>query len=278
MKILLTGDYQNIRLSDVWRRRCAVEFIPLNRLIAALRESSKSGLVADVIVARAHTYLEDPIGSPPELDNSGLEAIAKLVRELRALDSINAMPDGRKWSAIPFIVVVPAVQFEVPISESVDLSVVMDHENPVDTLTEIEGIFRQYRDRLLDELDNLGLLVTYDHGRYRVGPALSPRYREKEGYLYYGPSDQRTRRLYTIDRDVLGIHHEIEQFEALINNREVSENQLQQFFVEHPHFLLAARLLQALPHVSLADTGGKVLIPDFVLKPIVAIPTGRFWT
>jgi hypothetical protein len=107
MKLLLTGDYEVTRLSDAWRQKCGVDFIAIDRLIAALKESQRSGLVADVIVARVQTDIEF-FGSPPELGGSRLEAIAKLVGELRKLDSIHAMPDGRKWSAIPFVVIVSA--------------------------------------------------------------------------------------------------------------------------------------------------------------------------
>jgi len=275
LKLILTGDYESPALSDVWRQRCAVEFIPLSRLIALLKDSQSSGLRADAIVALAYTEIELSI-EPSESAGSPIDTIVKLVESLRKLDSIYAMPDGRKWNAIPFVVIVSAELFSAPIPQSLELSVVMQHNDPLDTLKEIEQIFRQYRDRLFDELDNLGLLVAYDHGRYRVGPALTPRERDKEGYLYYGPADQRGG-YYTVDRDIVGIQYEVEQFEVLINNPDVSELDLQRFFVENPHFLIATRLLQPLPHVALVDRGGKVLIPDFVLKPIVASIRDSNW-
>lgn len=279
MKLILTGDHEAAGLSTPWRQKCSVEFIPLDRLIALLKGSQSLGLTADAIVALASLDIEFFDG-PSTAVGSPLDAVIRAVGDLRKLDSIHAMADGRKWNAIPFVVVLSADVFDAPIPESLDVSVLFLHGRPEDTLRQIEQIFHQYRDRLLDELDNLGLLVTYDHGRYRVGPALTPRDQAKEGYLYYGPADRRggrSARLYTVDRDFLGIQFEVELFESLINNREVCEQDLQQFFVEHPHFLMAARLLQALPHVPLKDSGGKLLVPDFVLKPIVAAQRDSNW-
>jgi hypothetical protein len=279
MKLILTGDYEATTISTPWRDKCAIEFIPLDRLIAHLKGSQNSGLTADAVVALASSDIEF-FGDPSHAIGSPLEAVIKLVSDLRKLDSIHAMPDGRKWNAIPFVVILSADVFDAPIPQSLDVSVIILQGRPEETLKQIEQIFHQYRDRLLDELDNLGLLVTYDHGRYRVGPALTPRDRAKEGYLYYGPADQRgaqPAKYYTVDRDFLGIQYEVELFESLINNPKVTERDLQQFFVEHPHFLITARLLQALPHVPLRDSGGKLLIPDFVLKPIVAAQRDSNW-
>jgi hypothetical protein len=99
-----------------------------------------------------------------------------------------------------------------------------------------------------------------------------------EGELYFGPSDQRKKgKYYTLDRDNFGIQYEVEQFEALLNDPKVTEATLQQFFENHPHFLMAARLMQALPHVPLHGKDGKLLMPDFLLKPIVAFQRDSNW-
>lgn len=278
MKIIMTGLHEEPEIANDWRERCTVEFIPLERLITSLKSGLAQGVMADVIVARARTLVEFRNDSV-ETILAPTEAIVRVVDELRKLDSACAMPDGRKWSAIPFIVVLSPDLFGTSITESTDVSVIMER-NPTQTLCEIEAVFQNYRDRLLDELDNLGLLVTYEHGRYRVGPALAARDREKEGYLYYGPADRReanSTRLYTIDREAGGIQYEVELFESLINRPDISENDLQRFFVENPHFLVTARLMQALSHVRLEGTDGKVLIPDFVLKPIVALQRDSTW-
>ncbi|MHB8477876.1 MAG: Shedu anti-phage system protein SduA domain-containing protein [Steroidobacteraceae bacterium] len=68
---------------------------------------------------------------------------------------------------------------------------------------------------------------------------------------------------------------ELEQFEALINRPDVSELQLQEFFEEHSHFLSA--LHTSLPHVRLPAKNGSILIPDFILRPIVAQERDSKW-
>jgi hypothetical protein len=67
----------------------------------------------------------------------------------------------------------------------------------------------------------------------------------------------------------------VDQFEALINREDVREQELQLFFEEHPHFL--STLHTPLPHVRLRNRHGKLLVPDFVLKPIVAQQRDSRW-
>jgi hypothetical protein len=132
---------------------------------------------------------------------------------------------------------------------------------------------------LLDDLDNLGFLVKRENGRYRVGPALKAR-RELESEYYHSAGDRRKHgkhKLFTVDRDLYGIQYEIEQFEALINKADINEGDLQQFFESNPHFLAAAQLMQAIPHARLEDENGRLLIPDFILKPIVAMKRDSKW-
>jgi hypothetical protein len=109
---------------------------------------------------------------------------------------------------------------------------------------------------------------------------LTPRDKAVEGEFYYGSAGTKEGvrgKYFTVDRDVFGIQYEIEKFEALINNPDVTELDLQRFFEENPHFLISTRLMQPLPHIPLVDAHGKVLIPDFVMKPIVAVQRDSNW-
>jgi Shedu protein SduA, C-terminal len=277
VNILVTGNREPTILTEVLRKMdCSVEFLPLERLVGNLKESRTTGLAADAIVTVVH-----PDGVQREPGNYTLvNDVAKTVRELRNLDSMFAMKDGRKWSGLPVILILSGIFSGDGIRESIDATVLNQSEDYVRNVEEIRGVVSQYRQRLLDELDNLGLLVSYEHGRYRVGPALTPRDRDVEGEFYYGPADTREGirgKYFTLDRDNFGIQYEIELFEALINKPDVRELDLQEFFEEHPHFLIATRLMQALPHVSLVDQEGKLLVPDFVLKPIVAAQRDSNW-
>jgi hypothetical protein len=190
------------------------------------------------------------------------------------------MKDGRKWSAIPVVILVNHL-FSAIESDSgslIDATVLDTVGDYSQNIEEIGLLVGEYKNRLLNELDNLGLLVTYDQGRYRVGPALTQRPNTAEGELYFGPSDQRQKgKYYTLDRDNFGIQYEVELFEALLNDPDVTEATLQRFFEEHPHFLFATRLMQALPHVPLHAQNGRLLIPDFLMKPIVAFQRDSNW-
>lgn len=257
----------------------------MDSLIPRLKESSTNGLVADAIVC----IVSDSLGFPGLLDEdlqmgdllSGepLESVVRLVRDVRGMPPYCAMNDGRKWSSAPIVLIVPELD-RYAISEPLEATVITMHRQPDSGLEQIRAVISKYRSQLFDELDNLGLLVTYRSGRYRVSPALTVSDRAVEGHFYYGPADTRQGargKYFTVDRDEYGIQYEIEQFEALINDPEVTEYHLQKFFEENPHFLVTTRLMQALPHVRLEAETGKILIPDFVLKPIVAVQRDSNW-
>jgi|SRR5882672_6017044 len=283
MKLIVTANQEPTGFTNVWREKCSVEFVALDRLMPHLQTSAHTGLTSDAIVEVAS--LKFPRLSDDFLDDrdflagyNPLEPIINFVRELRELDSVHAMADGRKWCALPFVLILSGAFAESSIPQSLDITTIVEPHRPQDALAKIEDIYRRYRNRLLDELDNLGILVTYEHGRYRVGPALATNKKNRESRLYYAAADRRDKaKYYTIDRDNVGIQYEVELFEALINDPKISETRLQQFFEDHPHFLLATRLLQSLPHVPLRDSQGKLFVPDFVLKPIVAARRDSNW-
>jgi hypothetical protein len=120
----------------------------------------------------------------------------------------------------------------------------------------------------------MGFVVQYERGRYRVNPALRSR-GGLDGRYYFGPADERPAGLVTVHRENFGIQVEVEAFEALINRSDVNETELQQFFESHPHFLSHTHV--PMPHVRLKRRDGSVLIPDFILKPIVAQQRDSRW-
>lgn len=280
MKLIFTGAREHVGYSNLWKERHGpAEFIPVDSLIEILQEK-ENGLVAEAIVIETtHLfYFEgrvDPDFWRGYLQPFTLENILAIVRDIRGLDSCVAMEDGRKWNAIPIILILTdTLTRDLDIAQSLEATIIFSRGDLQADLHRVRQEIAKYRQRLLDELDNLGFLVTYENGRYRVGPALTPGDRQMEGHFYFGPADKRPGqrgKYYTVDRENVGIQYEVELFEALINKPDVSEHDIQRFFEEHPHFLLLTRLMQALPQVHLPDGMGKLLIPDFILKPIVAL-------
>jgi hypothetical protein len=156
MKIILTGMQEPSILSDsLNQRRWAFEFIPLERLIPILKDSPQTGLGADAIVSVVHP--DSAFGSPPIFNNlTPASSVVKLVKELRSLQAFHAMKDGRKWATIPFVLIVSSIFSNDGIAEPVDATVTALHSDYAQNLDEIREVVSQYRQRLLDELDNLG--------------------------------------------------------------------------------------------------------------------------
>lgn len=247
------------------KRGCAIELIPLHRLVHEIRDGKNREMLADAIVCFTESDFAVDRELPP------VSVVSAVEKDLRSIPDDVAMPDGRKWKSVPFLMLVSELVLPGDVYFDRYQRKVLRYENIDHAFTLVDEGVRAYRQRLLDDLDNLGFLVKVENGRYRVGPALKPR-PNLESELYYGRSDQRgggDRHYVTIDRDLCGVQYEIELFEALINKADVSEGDLQRFFEANPHFLAIAQIAQALPHVRLEAEGGRLLIPDFVLKPII---------
>ncbi len=250
-------------------------------LIAMLgRLEDRQHISTDVVVFMADLVVTaQMIHAAPE--DATIMSSAAVIREL---PEQVAMPDGRCWRAIPIVLAVRdnpylnltamEVAFNSPGAENMillDQTVSPDNDFAANTLKEI---VQTYRQDVLRELDNLGFIVAYEAGRYRLGPALRPR-PTLAGHYYFGPADRRSNDFVTIDRDLIGIQLEVELFEALLNNAAASESQFQAFFEQYPHFLSVFAV--PLPHIQLRDVAGRLLVPDFILKPVVAARRDSRW-
>jgi Domain of unknown function (DUF4263) len=283
VNLIVTGrENTSIEVEQLRNRHCAVEIVPSDKLLDCLRSPVDLLLFADVIVCFIEVdvaELTSPLTYPV-----GMIAGQRLTQEVRRLPETRAMPDGRKWKTIPIVIVLSGTassffREELQRFASAESAVFVEallEFGP--TFSSIDRTVREYRQRILAEFSNLGFLVSYRDGRYRVGPAMNPD-RDLEGLFYFGPGDKRhlDGRCFTVDRNVYGIQYEVEQFEGLINSSETSEPELQAFFEEHPHFLSDARLSSPLSHVRLEDQSGAALIPDFIIKPIVAYRRDSNW-
>jgi Domain of unknown function (DUF4263) len=285
VRILLTSQNDQPRLmGDLRKQGFAPEFVPVDRLVEFIGGAGGT-ISADAIVCLA-TFAGE---AESELRLSGSLAYPtaiKLARDIRRLPDACAMRDGRKWKVLPCIFLtyelVGSLPTDDPVAgkEAVTL-IPYDDENEISknsAFSALKKSISDYLQRLLREMEDLGFLVAYDNGRFRIGPALNPK-RGIEGYYYYGPGDRRktSNKLFTVDRDLFGIKYEIELFEALINNPNVNESNLQKFFEEHPHFLVGSSLAEPISHPHFSDGKGNLLVPDFVMKPVVAQERHSKW-
>jgi len=283
MKLIITAiskaEDAAARLVSEWQQRgCAVDLIRLDHLTTTLRNSKSLAVDAIVLISSgAHVFLLD---EDRDSLTTSLEVAFNTEAEVQSLDDHCAMLDGRKWKSVPVILLwMGRWDDELWASALAKrLNVVSHNGDESAALRAVRQFVTDYRRRLLDELDNLGFLVSYEAGRFKIGPALSPTARA-EGDFYFGPTDKRdlTTKCYTVDRDNYGIQVEVDEFEALINTADVSEYELQKFFESHPHFLVTPQLMEPLSQVQLRDSKGKLLIPDFIMRPVVAVHRDSRW-
>jgi len=284
VNLIVTGrENSSIEVEELRKRGCSVEIIPPSRLLDLLKLEVSPFTVADAVVCFIEANQPELLTSPPTLGLQTYEG-EKLAREIRQLPDSCAMTDGRKWKAIPIVIVLQGIE-SLLLRERIGRLAVEENVAFVEALPDfpptfraIDGAVRNYRQRVLAEFSNLGFLVSYENGRYRVGPAMNAT-GDIEGYFYDRRRDKRglRDRYFTVDRDQQGIQFEVELFEALINRQHASEEDFQSFFEDNPHFLADARMSQPMPHVRLKNAQGEVLIPDFVVKPIVASQRDSNW-
>lgn len=217
--------------------------------------------------------------------NRPVRELFLLVDAVRNLPEQCAMFDGKKWCAIPIIAITSSGTWTrlmemaemrriAGFRNSLDGVHFVVEDNAIGAAEDIKQAVEDYRFQVLSELDNRGFMVQYEHGRYVVGYALERR-KGLDSKYYFGPGDYRPGEFFTVHKDNLGVALEVEQFESLINRSDVSELELQRFLEEHPHFL--SNMHTPLPHVRLTKAGGGVLIPDFILRPIVAQKRDSTW-
>jgi len=218
------------------------------------------------------------VETPVDLSGDGATVIMNLLASIRSLPDMLAMDDGRKWKSLPVIVVSHQPVFEglaaeppVLIDEGVYFVTVGGDFNAVYESASAAVIV--YRQQLLAQFDESGFLITFDHGRSRITPAISTRDRRMiETDLYYGPADRRKispNTFWTIDREPEGLAHEIEVLKSLIDDPEKGETDLQRFIRDNPHFWTMGAA-QARRHLRFPvdDPRRQYLEVDFLIEPI----------
>ena len=201
----------------------------------------------------------------------------RVAKALRSLPAYIAMSDGKRWCAIPVLILTePKIHehfHEYELSAQQIESIESRAENHYGGSI-IKQRVAEHRLAMVVDFDRVGLIVHYELGRYQTSLAFERR-RDLETKYYLGTADRRASRFTTLHRDNFGIQVEVEAFEFLINHPRLREQQLQIFFERHPHFLSVTQTL--LPQVRLSARDGRTLIPDIVLKPIAAPERDSRW-
>jgi hypothetical protein len=239
-----------------------VETMNFDRLIGYLRFDNASTFAAvDAIVCKADT---DPEG----VATYTLPRAVNLAESFRDVPESCAMRDGRKWKSIPFVLISDLqYHFTYP-AEIARLKITLVRPTPYtgDIIRKIRDTVDAYIQKVLDDYRDLGMIIMFDRGRARIGPALKKKDPEMESSYYYAPADRRdNKRFMTVMRDREGLRADIELFEELINMGS-SERRMQQFFEDNPFFLTQARLGVQIPHLSYKVNRWS---PDFAFTSIL---------
>jgi hypothetical protein len=268
MNILLTStgsleDRHFKSLLESWRaHHHIVETMPFDRLMGYLKFATSSQWAAvDAVVSKADT---DPDGIAIYTLNRTL----KLVEDFRTLPESCAMRDGRKWKSIPFAVISEQpYHFGYPDQISrLNVTLIRPSQYPTQLLSTLKDAVDDYIKRVLEDYRDLGLLITFEKDRARIGPALKKKDPEMESAYYYAPADRRNnKRLMTVMRDSDGLRADVELFQQLLDMK-VGERQMQRFFEDNPFFLTQARLGIQISHPSYST---KRWSPDFAFTSIL---------
>lgn len=256
-----------------WRQdHQIVEEFPFDRLAAYLHFYPAASLaLTDAIVCLA---VAQPIaweGDGPTLQWPVTTAV-KFAQDVRNLPESCAMRDGRKWRAIPFVIIrSPAGYYELTaeLLRDTHAQFVIQYANfPSVTLRQIKNIVDAYQDRVLEEYVKLGIMIRMEKGRAQIGPALRRKNSGIESEYYYPPADRRNNRGWvTVRRDSDGIRYDVELLQALIDRR-ATEREMHKFFEEHPAILMEARLGIPISHQPrFTRPAGET--PDFAFSPIL---------
>jgi hypothetical protein len=242
--------------------------MPFERLTQYLRVDPSSSLaLVDAIVCKADALSIDLFGQ--DVDPSfGLQTALKLAEEISLLPENCAMRDGKKWKAIPFIIITePVGYYQLEDARRRTQATIIASPQSL-TLAKIEKVVEDYQDRVLEDYQSLGILVRLEKGRTQVCPALRKKNDVIESEFYYSPRDRRTdQRWVTYKRDNQGIRIEVELFRELIDNG-ANETELHRFFEENPIFLMQARLGIPVSHRP-NFREPKDWKPDFSLSPML---------
>jgi hypothetical protein len=254
---------------ELWRRLCHnVVTMPMERLTSYLRLDPASSLAfIDAIICFVDSDIVTYFRRADE--DFPLRTALELAADVQELPGSCAMWDGRKWSAIPFIVFCQAHDFWQ--TEGVKASharILLDHGHPLQALQRIAQIVDTFHDRVLEDYERLGMLVRVRHGRFQVGPALHRKKMNLETEYYYPPADHRRLRAWlTVKRDNEGLRHDVEMFQELLD-RNATEPEMHKFFEEHPAILMQARMGFPISHQP-NFANPRDYKPDFVISPIL---------
>jgi hypothetical protein len=178
-------------------------------------------------------------------DDDGVQDNAQLVKRVRSLAPCTTYSGGLRLRHLPIIVFSdrPSGAHD-KLSQTLrklDRRIVLVGENAFKRLSQaIVDAICDYRDRILADLQKVGLSIYWRDGAYRVAAAYQlPSYVESE-YIAGGPERiaRGYGRLILVNGHWSSVQTTARLFEQMINDSSLDERDFQAFFRRHPEFLL----------------------------------------
>ncbi len=247
-------DYAEIEAHPVATNRDAIVY---------LRQSLLGSYAIDVVT----TDIIHP-------DGSGVD----LIREIRSLSDDLLFPGGLRARHVPIVVLSGSLTDSTcEAIAAIDRKVPLIHKpfSSVALIQAVDSVLSEYRHAVLQELEEIGLAVAWQGGRYQILVAYRqkperPVERPVEGRLF-GGSPAAVAKGYgrlVLLADRTGVaERSIAEFETLLNDARTAEPDLQAFFERHPAFLRGHDFDSYWSQPTLGRSAKGVVRPDFVLQP-----------
>jgi hypothetical protein len=269
---------------DLWNRFFIADFMPAPDLASYLKFAPAAAAASiDAIVflqperALGFSFLRQPREIAPWMAAAMNCLVAQ---EIRSLPENCAMRDGRKWKRIPITVLTDG-GYRDPAYAGVDVDFVLDLTESIlhsglqssTTWRLVEEAVHRYQRKILGEYEQVGFMVTVDHGRYRVKKAYSKK-NNRESEFYFSDKDKsRFRGYVTFGRESEGIEYEAKLFEAVLNDPDTGEREIHNFLEHHPDLLAEAMMGVPISHQPRFPSNNQ--IPDYLISPILPRSNGE---
>lgn len=199
----------------------------------------------------------------------------ELIMKIRDLSDDLTMQGGLRLRHIPIVVNSAFASSDEIARIDPTIPVVMKTHSMEELLKAIDDAVRDFRKRILEDLQHVGIGIRFKGGRYQLYHCYSLRkecgfesryidatydtYRQKAANAYL--------RLILIEDRHWSAQKAIQEFEYLLNSKKTKESDFQRFFSLHPEFLYQNSYIEhwSEPHLTDKSTG-KLLKPDFILK------------
>lgn len=203
---------------------------------------------------------------------------AELIARIRSLPDEMTVQGGLRVRHIPIVVFTgQGSEFVDEQIRAVDSSVpiVSKPAKPEDLLRAIDSVIRDYRERILAELHNVGIAIRIEGGRcslmrcFSLGEKqpIETKYLSADAADGVASATHGFRRLVLVCDRNWSASRAVLELEYLLNERHAGEKELQRFFRLHPEFLLQNGSLEHWAEPVLRDrSSGTTIRPDFILK------------